>query len=369
MLKAHSMLPDWVFRIGWGTPVARDYLKIRMEADQLGVSIPQAREARQALNSRVTDQTKQVNSQGLRWAIKTPVPAAAEGDKWGDLYFAQEIAAALIRKGQQARVDRRCDLINSNSAKDDVILVLRGVERIQPQSGAVNLLWIISHPSRISKNELKSFDQVFAASTSWSLKRSKQIGIEIMPLLQATNAEKFNPDSGKPDSGHSVLFIGNTRKRFRRIIKDAISVGIEPKIYGQGWDKFVSEKVIAGTFVPNSEVSAQYRAAGVVLNDHWPDMAKCGFISNRLFDAAASGARVISDEVQGITELFDGAVQTYKTPEQLAGLISPSGLTSFGSPEYISERARRIGTANSFNERVGHLIAAAQKVINHNAGN
>jgi spore maturation protein CgeB len=98
-------------------------------------------------------------------------------------------------------------------------------------------------------------------------------------------------------------------------------------------------------------------------------MAKCGFISNRLFDAAASGARVISDEVEGIMELFDGAVQTYKTPAQLAALISPSGLTSFGSPEHISERARRIGTANSFNERVDHLIAAAQKVINHNADN
>lgn len=363
------MPPDWIFRIGWGTPIVRNYLQIRMEADQLGVSILQARAARNALNARVASSKLTRNSQSLRWAIKTPVPAGAAGDNWGDLYFAQEIAAALIRKGHKARVDRRTEVINVDSANDDVILVLRGVERISSQNGAINLLWIISHPSRISKNELKSFDKVFAASMSWSLKHSKQTGIEILPLLQATNPEKFNPDSGQPDSGHNVLFIGNSRKRFRRIIKDAISIGIEPKIYGQDWNEFVSDELVAGTFVPNSEISAMYRAAGVVLNDHWLDMAKFGFISNRLFDAAASGARVVSDEVQGITALFDGAVQTYKTPTQLTALISPSGITSFGSPEHISERARRIGTANSFNERVDHLIDAAQKAIKHNADN
>ena len=363
------MLPDWVFRIGWGTPIVRKYLQLRMEADQLDVSIPQAKGARKAMESSADQSEKKLDPQSLRWAIKTPVPVSAAGDGWGDLYFAQEIAAALIRKGHQARVDRRSDVINSNSAKDDVILVLRGVERIQRQKGAINLLWVISHPSRVSKNELKSFDKVFAASESWSVNRSKQTDIEILPLLQATNPEKFNPDSGQPDSGHNVLFIGNSRKRFRRIIKDAISIGIEPKIYGQDWNEFVSDELIAGTFVPNSEVSAMYRAAGVVLNDHWPDMAKFGFISNRLFDAVASGARVISDEVQGISELFDGAVQTYRTPTQLEALISPSGLASFGSPEHISERARRIGTANSFDERVDHLIEAAQKAMKHNADN
>ena len=362
------MLPDWVFRIGWGFPIARDYLQVRMEAAQLATSIPEARNARQVLNSAVANKSAPADANRLRWAIKTSVPAGPDGDSWGDLYFAQEIVDALIRKGHWARVDRRSEVINSNSIQDDVVLVLRGIERIRPQYGAINLLWIISHPSRISKNEIALFDRVFAASNKWSAKYSKQTGIEILPLLQATNPEKFNPDVAKLDSGDAVLFIGNTRHKFRRIIKDSLSAGIKPTIYGQGWNEFVEAGLIAGTFVPNSKIAGKYRSAGVVLNDHWADMAKFGFYSNRLFDATSAGARVISDEVDGLAEIFGGAVQTYKTLEQLTDLTSPAGQARFGTPQEITDRARQLGSENSFDERVGHLIAAAQQALKSNLG-
>ena len=67
------MLPDWVFRIGWGTPIVRKYLQLRMEADQLDVSIPQAKGARKAMESSADQSEKKLDPQSLRWAIKTPV--------------------------------------------------------------------------------------------------------------------------------------------------------------------------------------------------------------------------------------------------------------------------------------------------------
>ncbi len=59
-----------------------------------------------------------------------------------------------------------------------------------------------------------------------------------------------------------------------------------------------------------------------MLNDHWDDMRDEGFISNRLYDALACGAFVISDHVDGIEEEFDGAVATYRLPDELEPLIS-----------------------------------------------
>ena len=50
----------------------------------------------------------------------------------------------------------------------------------------------------------------------------------------------------------------------------------------------------AGRSIPNRRLAAAYAGAGVVLNDHWDDMRAGGFVSNRLFDAVASGARVVS---------------------------------------------------------------------------
>ena len=357
------MLPNWVFKAGWGTPGLYECLQLRMEAAQMGSSRSEARKSREALKIDVANRKRPRDPHNLRWAIKTPVPAGPLGHGWGDLYFAQEIAASLKKLGHEARVDLRTDVINSKSADDDVILVLRGVERIRPQVGAINLLWVISHPSRISKHELKAFYAVFAASKSWAQKTTHKTGVQVKPLLQATNPQKFNPSVSSPDSGHEVLFIGNTRNEFRQVIKDCIEVGVSPTIYGKDWDRFVSHELIAGEFVSNDAVASMYRSAGIVLNDHWPDMAREGFYSNRLFDAVASGGRVVSDYVEGAEELFEGSVQTYESPSELAILCAPQNRGQWGTNEEIVDRAIRIGQIHSFDQRAKELVQAVQSLI------
>jgi hypothetical protein len=357
------MLPDWVFKAGWGTPGVYEYLQLRMEAAQMACSRSETRKVRRLLNNDVANRKRPRDPHNLRWSIKTPVPAGSAGQSWGDLYFAQEIAASLRKLGHEARVDLRTDVINSQSADDDVVLVLRGVERIRPQAGAINLLWVISHPSRISKHELKAFDSVLAASNSWAEKMTQKTGIQVRPVLQATNPEKFNPYVSSPDTGHEVLFIGNTRNVFRQVIKDCMQADVNPTIYGKDWDRFVSQKLIAGEFVDNDEVPAMYRSAGIVLNDHWPDMAREGFYSNRLFDAVVSGGRVVSDNVAGVEELFEGAVQTYSSPSELAMLCDPKNRGQWGTNEEIVDRANRIGQVHSFDQRAKELVQSVQGLI------
>ena len=362
-LTGPSVLPDWVFRLGWGTPGAYEYLQLRMEAAQRSTNRSEARDARKSLNSAVANRKRPRDPKNLHWAIKTSVPAGPSGQGWGDLYFANEIAASLTKLGHTARVDFRNDVIHPDSANDDVVLVLRGVERIRPQAGAINLLWIISHPSRISKHEVKAFDSVFAASESWSEQASKKFWREVHSLLQATNPSKFNPKVSEPDTGEEILFLGNTRNEFRQIIRDCIEAGISPSIYGKDWDQFVSKDLIKGSFVPNENVAGMYRAAGVVLNDHWPDMARHGFLSNRLFDAAASGARVVSDNVAGIEEVFGESVAVYRTTSELADLCSKAYRNMWGSQDDISKRATQIGIEHSFDQRTLSLVREAKKYV------
>ena len=357
------MLPDWVFRLGWGTPGVYEYLQLRMEAAQRVTNRLEARDARKSLNSAVANRKRPRDPQNLHWAIKTSVPAGPSGQGWGDLYFANEIAASLTKLGHTARVDFRNDVIHPDSANDDVVLVLRGVERIRPQAGAINLLWIISHPSRISKHEAKSFDSVFAASESWAKKASKRFGVEVNALLQATNPDKFNATVADPDSGEEILFLGNTRNEFRQIIRDCIESGISPSIYGKDWDQFVSKELIKGSFVPNEEVAGMYRSAGVVLNDHWADMAKHGFLSNRLFDAVASGARVVSDDAVGIKVVFGESVAVYRTPSELADLCSKTNRDKWGNKDEIAKRANQIGVEHSFDKRAKALVQTALSAL------
>jgi hypothetical protein len=353
------VLPDWVFRTGWGTPGAYEYLQLRMEADQIGVSRSEARKARTELNDAVAKRKRPRDLHNLRWAIKTSVPAGTPGEGWGDLYFAQELAHSLTKLGHMARVDLRTDVIHPDSADDDVVLVLRGVERIRPQAGALNILWVISHPDRISRHELKSFDSVFAASTLWANKKSKSSGVMITSLLQATNPEKFNPSKSQLDTGHEILFVGNTRNQFRQVIKDCVAANLSPAIYGKGWDQFVEKDLIKGNFLPNDQLAGKYRSAGIVLNDHWSDMARHGFLSNRLFDAVASGARVVSDDAAGIKEIFGKSVVVYKDPSNLKDLCAPGNRAEWGTQEDIATRAHEIGIQHSFDQRAKVLVQSA----------
>ena len=93
--------------------------------------------------------------------------------------------------------------------------------------------------------------------------------------------------------------------------------------------------------VDNELLPAVYSSAGVVLNDHWGPMKAWGFVSNRLFDVLACGTPVISDAVDGIAELFEGAVPEYHDPAELRALVDEV----LADP--AAARARRPAAASS----------------------
>ena len=290
----------------------------------------------------------------LRWAIKISSHPGERGKNWGDTFFADDLKRALESVGQEVVVDTRLAHYRSTDYLDDVVLTVRGLDAVVPQPGAVNVLWIISHPELVSDDEIRSYDLVFAASTAWAAETSRRTGVNVLPLLQATNPGRFHPGVGVPGAGDDILFVGSTRDVFRPIVRDAIEHGFEPSVYGPGWEKFIPPSLIKGDSVSRDDLPSMYRTAGTVLADHWDTMAEHGFISNRLFDSVAAGAVVISDEVDGIRELFGGAVATAHDGEELrALLIDPSWRPA---EEQLLEESARVREQHSFEARAVELV-------------
>ena len=110
----------------------------------------------------------------------------------------------------------------------------------------------------------------------------------------------------------------------------------------------------------NDEVGEAYRRAGVVLNDHWDDMREEGFLSNRLFDAVASGARVISDDAAGLNGLFGRSVQVVEGAQELSRLVHTPDLdTVFGDDAERRAVAASVHRDHSFDARARTLLEAA----------
>lgn len=296
----------------------------------------------------------------LRWAIKNPAPNDATAETWGDTHFARRLAVALRGLGQQVVIDHRPEFERQTGHFDDAVLVLRGVAPYQPSYGQVSLAWLISHPEMLSRSEARMYDRVMAASEAWAHQKSQEWGIRIDPLLQATDPGLFHPDRAEPDTGHPVLFVGGSRKLLRPIVRDAVDQDLPLSVYGPQWQGLIPERYVKDTSYPNAELGAAYRAAGVVLNDHWEAMRVDGFISNRLFDAAAAGARVVTDDVAGLDNLFGRSVQVARDAVDLKRLVCAEDLDAvFGDDEERRAVAARVRVKHSFTARARRLIDVA----------
>ncbi|MFM9858939.1 glycosyltransferase [Pseudoxanthobacter sp. M-2] len=261
----------------------------------------------------------------LRIAIKSPVPSAAERAAWGDHHFALALKRALERTGAIVRIDDLPDWYGGQTSGDDVVIVLRGLSRYRPSAGALNLLWLISHPDEVSLAELQGYDHVFVASKPYAEKLKPRLGDHVSPLLQATDPELFQPlpAARRPNgpAAGAVVFVGNTRGQRRAMVDRVEAAGHPVRVTGQGWTGIVPDDRIAGTHIENDALSAHYASAAIVINDHWPDMAAEGFLSNRLFDAAAAGATILSDPALSLEEVFGDLVATAATPEEADAAI------------------------------------------------
>lgn len=308
---------------------------------------------------RLVDSGPAAGLPSLRWAIKIASTGTTKGDLWGDTFFADDLAAALRVLGQEVVIDRSGAHARPGSDSiDDVVLNLRGQMPVAPQPGATNLLWIISHPEDVTDEELLApYDAVYAASAPWAKATSRRLGRQVTPLLQATNSDRFHPDVESGPEEHGIVFVGRTRRIFRPIVRDALSVGADVEIYGDGWEEFIDPSYVRAEHLDNSELPAMYAGARIVLNDHWDDMAAMGFLSNRLFDAAATGALILSDHVGGLVETFGGLARTYKRADQLRTILV-DGDDAWPDLDERRRLAQIVADEHSFRTRAVQLLSA-----------
>lgn len=265
----------------------------------------------------------------LRWSLKLPSAAGPGGDRWGDTHFANALAKALRGLGQDVVTRRRGAHTSGPTHLDDVALAVRGLYPISPTPGQVNVLWVISHPDDVQVDEFDGYDLVFAASHRWSQDLSARLGREVVPLLQASEFEQ--PVAEVVAEAPGVVFVGAASpQRERPLVWQAVEAGVPLTVYGPGWES-LPPGIWRGDYVENTALPELYRRHGIVLADHWPDMARHGFIANRVFDAVASGARVICDDVVGVHEVFDPRdVVVARTPDEIAVAVDELGRPAAG---------------------------------------
>lgn len=235
---------------------------------------------------------------------------------WGDYHFAVALQKEFERKGYRANILTKEHWYDKSSAK--YTLVLRGLKEYYPsmENDRFNMMWNISHPDDVTIPEYNLFGAVFFASEYMKQEFEPKITPPAFTLLQCTDEKVMTYEEGY-EGQYELLFIGNSRKVFRQILKDLLPTQYQLSVYGRGWDEYPVKEYVVSEYLDNAKIGQAYHDAQILLNDHWEDMKKYGIISNRIFDALAAGAFIISDDVFGLQETLGEAVVTYQNREDL----------------------------------------------------
>jgi GT2 family glycosyltransferase len=296
-------------------------------------------------------------------ALVTGVPEGAQPSTWGDWHFAQAISDALARAGAVATVHTRAPADVARAHLSDVLVYLHGRGDLPVAEGQTTVLWCISHPEDLSTDECDAADLVLVAShTGFAEDLALRTMTPVHRMLQATDHRRFRPRPASPGYAHPVAFVGNSRFVHRKIVQDAFAAGLEPAVYGANWGRFLPTGAVLAEHVPNEQLPELYSSVGVLLNDHWDGMRTCGIASNRIFDALACGAVVVSDEVPGLEELFDGAVVTYRDADDLRAAVT----RLLADDEERAERSRRgrqaVLARHTFDHRASELMSLLREL-------
>lgn len=298
----------------------------------------------------------------FRIAIKLPMISGEESKFWGDYHFAVSLKNALESLGHPTRLDMFDEWYRHDFTRDDLVVVIRGNRRYYPLGAHINMIWNISNPGIMNPSEFSEYDHVFVASTRFAEKMKSLVRKPVEALLQCTDPSLFYPETDPdPNFGAGVLFVGNTRGVRRKALEYALKKEIAVDVYGKGWQEYLPAEYIKGSFIENHELRKYYSNCKILLNDHWDDMAESGFVSNRIFDALACGAVILTDRVNDFGEELAGGVNFYDSAGELAEQIR------YIRDHYSEARARasRAGKIvlerHTFLCRAERIIGAARK--------
>lgn len=280
---------------------------------------------------------------------------------WGDYHYAMAMKREFEAQGYQVEVKSYHQWFDRTDARYNI--VLRGTRpfyhRVEKQ---INIMWNISHPDDVSMDEYNSYDFVYFASDRLTDSLGGQLEVPAKTLLQCTD-ETVMKYQDNPQKEYELLFVGNSRGIFRESVKYALGTGYDFAVYGSNWEQFPEVAgYVKAQYMDNEKVGQAYHDACILLNDHWEDMRATGIVSNRVYDALAAEAFVVSDYMPEIQEIFGDCVATFKNEEEFREKIDYY-MKHPEEREKLAKKGRELVLQkHTFRERVRVMIEDMKKM-------
>jgi hypothetical protein len=258
----------------------------------------------------------------------------------GDYWLGEDFAHGFAALGEQVNTLYRFD---KTQIPADVGVYLRGYTKFTPPYAESKTVLYVYYPMRyfphsgvkkpkayLNKrvqlpentsldDDWQNYDVLAVASVKYA-KELQEAGINAYYVPQFTNPERFYPEV-VDELRTDILFVGSNWHD-RTSLRYALESGFDVAVYGYNWDGIVPERLYVAPYIANADLHRYYASAKIVLNDHRPDMKAAGFVNNRIYDATASGALVVSDYMDEIKDFYGDCVPMYRSKEELQEILT-----------------------------------------------
>lgn len=218
----------------------------------------------------------------------------------------------------------------------DPFLMPSVVARIR-SGGARVALWFPDHVANLGRQLmlLASYDTLFFKEPQLVERLRALLDLPVYYLPEACNPRWHRPII--PAGTEPYLVVAGNMYPYRvRLLERMIAKGIPVKVYGPSFPRWLGETSVrsahSGRRVFHEDKARAYRSAAGVLNTMFP--AEIAGANGRLFQAAGSGAAVLTEFRSAIPELFvvGEEVLVYhdfdELVDQATRLLNEAGLTA-----------------------------------------
>lgn len=256
------------------------------------------------------------------WVIKNPAPATDDKVNWGEYGFYLNVKEKLEEQGYFVYIDYFDDWKGPIDA--DYVLISLAARKYRPDRSVPNckyFLWLNCYVDRFDISECELYDAVLVSSNMYTKKLQEEVSVPVIPFLLCAEADKFYPE--QTEKKYDKVFVGNTRGVKRDCIFWCEDKKIEVDLWGRkegafGWAKRIQENssIRLHGFLQNDKLPEVFRSSRIILNDHFEDMKREGFINLRTIEALLCGSAVLSDYHQELEELFGDMIIYYHDEEE-----------------------------------------------------
>ncbi len=227
--------------------------------------------------------------------------------------------------------------------------------------GGVVYLWFPDAVSNLGRHEvfLAGFDRIYVKNPVLADQLKAVQGLPVHYLPEACSPG-WHRSTDPYATGDHLALVGNVHPTRAILLSRLVKAGIPVKIFGSPIAPWVGHPELiehhTGIIVRRQQKSAVFRGATAVLNNLHP--AEFGGSNCRLFEATAAGGLVLTEEREGLDELFDIGrdVLTFASFDELVDLFRQAAADPLWAAGVADAGARRSLRDHTYEKRLTTML-------------